>query len=171
MNADQAKAVAASRRTAAAERVDDDLQGAGGRSRGQTRLQARAELAQRLGAGHAHGRRRRLVPRRRDQRRVRQSQREGAGADGRGLADWYKKSFPNRLERVLALDGAQADPDRRLLRHEDAGRAVHAVRAGPHGPSPRPARRPTCGRWAARCRAFTAAASTSSGRGRTDANA
>ena len=27
-------------------------------------------------------------------------------ADTAGVADWYKKSFPNRLERVLALDGA-----------------------------------------------------------------
>jgi uncharacterized damage-inducible protein DinB len=27
-------------------------------------------------------------------------------ADTRGVADWYKKSFPNRLEKVFALDGA-----------------------------------------------------------------
>jgi uncharacterized damage-inducible protein DinB len=26
--------------------------------------------------------------------------------DSAGVADWYKKSFPNRLEKVLALDGA-----------------------------------------------------------------
>jgi uncharacterized damage-inducible protein DinB len=31
---------------------------------------------------------------------------DGAPAtDTAGIADWYKKEFPNRLERVLALDG------------------------------------------------------------------
>ena len=81
-----------------------------------------------------------------------------------GVADWYKKEFPQPARKVLALDGAQADADRRLLRHEDAGGAVPAVRAGAHGAPPRPARRRICGRWAARCRASTAAASTSRGR-------
>jgi uncharacterized damage-inducible protein DinB len=29
------------------------------------------------------------------------------GEDVAGVADWYKKEFPNRLERVLALDGTR----------------------------------------------------------------
>ena len=107
---------------------------------GKTRLQARTELPKRVGAGDAYGGRGRVVPRRRDQRRSSSKPSETAPAPTvAGVADWYKKEFPQSTRARAGARRPQAVQDRRLLRDEDAGRAVHDVRARPHGPPPRSA--------------------------------
>ena len=139
MNADQAKAVAAAVGQQLQHEWMTTYKVLAAVPEGKRDYKPEAELAQRLGAGHAHGRRRRLVPRRRARRAsstTRASRRRRRPSRARRLV---QEEFPEPPRARARARRRQADPDHRLLRHEDAGGAVHGLRAGAHGASPRPA--------------------------------
>ena len=129
---------------------------------GQQGLQAGAEQPHGLGAGHAPLPVRRLVPRRRPHRRVRARAAGRAGADGDGPRRLVQEGVPEaaraacwrwsrKLTQIVDFFGMKMPAAQFLVSRSCTWCTIAAS-------SPR-----TCARWAARCRASTAAATTSRG--------
>ena len=143
-------------------RVPGHLPGAGRREGRQPRLQAGCEVAHGVGAGHAPGDRRHLVPRQHHQRRVRvESRRREAGRvavqDRRRRRRVLQEDVPREAQGAARAAGREADADDRLLRHDEAGRLCSSS-ASPTTTASTTAvsSPPTCARWARRCRTSTA---------------